>query len=80
MYSNICVCCCVAVDLKVDKTALYCLCLMFFYKFLLCCIYAGGINHEPDIRLSVKGMNCDETKETSAYIFIPYEKSIIRVC
>ena len=30
-------------------------------------------------RLSVKCVHCDKTKETSAHIFIPYERSIIVV-
>jgi len=44
----------------------------------------GGLSHERmsvclSVCLSVKRMNCDKTKETSAHIFIPYERTIIVV-
>ena len=34
---------------------------------------------EMSVCLSVKLVNCDKTKETSAHIFIPYERTIILV-
>ena len=41
------------------------------------------IIHEPEVRLSVrlsdKRVDCDKTKESSAYIFIPYERTFILV-
>jgi len=40
----------------------------------------GGLIHERmSVRLSVKRVNCDKTKETSAYMFIPYERTTVLV-
>ena len=43
----------------------------------------GGVSHEKNVCASVcpslKRLNCDKTKETSAYICTPYARTIIQV-
>jgi len=36
-------------------------------------------SHEQNVRPSVERVNCDKTKKTSAYLFIPYQRSIILI-
>jgi len=49
------------------------------HSFLRAAAMQTRISCEPDVRPSVKRVDCDKTKESSVQIFIPYERKFILV-